>query len=186
MNAFDIILLIIAIILVLFGAVKGLLRILIGMAALVAAFVLAAQFHRPLADGLSGLGINPELMRLIAYLLIFLGVMLAGGLLAFLTRKLVKAAMLSWADRLGGAAMGLVVAMLLAALIILPLVAYSPYSERVLANSVLAPYVTVVADMANMIVPEELSEQYRRKVEDLRRFWRERLYGAAAADSPSV
>jgi membrane protein required for colicin V production len=185
-NAFDIVLLIIAAILVLFGVVKGLVRILIGMAALVAAFVLAAQFHRPLADSLSGLAINAELMRLIAYLLIFLGVMLAGGLLAFLTRKLVKAAMLSWADRLGGAAMGLVVAMLAAALIILPLVAYSPYSEKVLANSVLAPYVTVVADMANMIVPEELSEQYRRKVEDLRRFWRERLYGPAASESPSV
>jgi len=185
-NAFDIVLLILVCILVLFGLIKGLVRILIGMAALVAAFVLAAQFHRPLAESLSGLGINAELLRLIAYLLIFLGVMLAGALVAFLTRKLVKAAMLSWADRLGGAAVGLVAAMLAAALVILPLVAYSPYSERILANSVLAPYVTVVADMANMIVPEELSEQYRRKVEDLRRFWRERLYGPAAEESSSV
>jgi membrane protein required for colicin V production len=185
-NAFDIVLLLLACGLVLFGMIKGLVRILIGLAALVAAFALAAQFHQPLADSLSGLEISSEFLRLIAYLMIFLGVMLAGGLLAFLTRKLVKAAMLSWADRLGGAAVGLVIAMLAAALVVLPLVAYSPYSEKILANSVLAPYVTVVADMANMLVPDDLSERYRRKVDDLRQYWRERLYDPAAQESPSV
>ena len=46
----------------------------------------------------------------------------------------------------------------------------------------LAPYVTVVADLANQLVPEELSESYRRKVEDLRRYWRDRSAAAAEGD----
>ena len=59
-----------------------------------------------------------------------------------------------------------------AALLVLPLVAYSPYSERMLARSILAPYVTVVADVANLLVPEDLSRRYRQGVEGLRRMWR--------------
>jgi membrane protein required for colicin V production len=166
--------------------VKGLVRILIGIAALVAAFMLAARFHQPLAEAFGGIDIGDEPRRLIAYLLIFLGVMLAGGVVAFLLRKLLKAAMLSWADRLGGAAVGLVAALLAAALIILPLVAYSPFGEKALADSMLAPYVVVFADAANMLVPEELSEKYRSKVQDLRRYWSERWWQQEPAESPSV
>ena len=172
MNAFDIVLLVLACGLVILGMIKGLVRILIGIAALVAAFVLAARFHQPLAEALGGINIGVEPRRLIAYLLIFLGVMLAGAVIAFLMRKLLKVAMLSWADRLGG--------------IILPLVAYSPFGEKVLADSTLAPYVVVFADAANMLVPEELSQRYREKVEDLRRYWSERWFQQDPAESPSV
>jgi membrane protein required for colicin V production len=186
MNAFDIVLLVLACGLVLYGMIKGLVRILIGVAALVAAFVLAARFHQPLAEQFSGINIGAEPRRLIAYLLIFLGVMLAGGVLAFLLRKLLKVAMLNWADRLGGAAVGLVAAMLAAALIIMPLVAYSPFGEKALADSMLAPYVMVVADMAAMLVPQELSERYRNKVEDLRHYWRERWFEPGPEEAPSV
>jgi membrane protein required for colicin V production len=174
-NHFDVFLLAMACLLVLVGMIKGLVRVLIGIAALIAAFALAARYHQPLANRLSKLDVDFEPASLISYVLIFLGVMLAGGLVAWLVRRLIKAAMLSWADRLGGAALGLVAAMLIAALLVLPLVAYSPWSERVLARSKLAPYVTVVADLANMLVPEDLSRRYRQGVEELRRFWREHL-----------
>lgn len=175
MNQFDVLLLVMACILIVVGMAKGLVRILIGLAALVAAFALAARYHQPLANRLSVLDIGFEPRSLISYVVIFLGVMLAGGIVAWVLRKVIKAAMLSWADRIGGAALGLVAALLIAALLVLPLVAYSPWSERVLARSTLAPYVTVVADLANLLVPEDLSRRYRQGVEDLRRFWREHL-----------
>ena len=44
-----------------------------------------------------------------------LSALLAGALVAYLLRKLMKVAMLSWADRMAGAAVGLVVAFLGAA-----------------------------------------------------------------------
>jgi len=175
LNGFDIGLLVLACVLVLVGMARGLVRILIGIAALIAAFILAARFHRPLSEQLVAIEIGEEPLRLLAYLMIFLGVMIAGGVAAYLVRRLLKVAMLSWADRLAGAALGLVAAMLLAALIVLPVVAYSPYSDRVLAGSLLAPYVTVVADLANQLAPEELSRAYRQGVEDLRRFWNDNL-----------
>lgn len=181
MNGFDMVLLALAVVLVLVGVAKGLVRILFGIAALVAAFALAAQYHRPLADRLAALELPAGALRFGSYIAIFLGVMLAGGLLAWVTRRMLKAAMLSWADRLAGAALGLVAAMLVSALIVLPAVAYFPASERVLAQSTLAPYVTVVADVANVLSPEDLSTRYRRAVAELRRLWR-----GESADVPTV
>ena len=72
-------------------------------------------------------------------------------------------------------------ALLAAALVILPVVAYAPSGAAALRNSVLAPYVTVVADIANPLVPDRLSGQYRDKMESLRQYWQRRR---VASDQP--
>ena len=181
LNGLDVLLIALVGVAALVGVMKGLTRLLIGVGALVAAFVLATQFHEAVAATLArALSFSDPVLKLVGYLVIFLGTMLAGGLLAFLMRKLLKAAMLTWADRLAGAAVGLVAAMLMAALLILPLVAYAPFGEQVLRDSRLAPYVTVVADLANHLVTGELSDEYRAKVESLRRYWAERWADASA------
>ncbi|NIM00694.1 MAG: hypothetical protein GTO30_16445 [Acidobacteria bacterium] len=173
MNGFDIFLLVLACLLVLVGVIKGIVRILIGIAALVAAFALAAYYHQPLAERLGVLDVSDGVLRLIAYTLIFIGVMLTGGLLAYLTRKIIKASMLSWADRTAGAVVGLVAAALVAALLVLPVVAYSPWGPKALGDSMLAPYIVGVAEAAAAVAPPEMAERYREGVEDLKKIWNE-------------
>lgn len=174
-NAFDLLLLVLVGLLVAAGLIKGLTRLLIGIGALVAAFVLAARFHAQAAAALAGVTGAPEpAANLAGYLAIFLGTMLAGALLGRVLRGVLKAALLGWADRLAGGAAGLAAALLAAALIVLPVVAYAPAGERVLRDSVLAPWVTVVADLANRLVPRRLAEQYRERMDALRRHWRQR------------
>ena len=182
MNLFDVALLVVACLLVLIGVIKGLVRILIGIAALVAAFALAAKYHQPLAQRLQWIDLPDEPLMLSTYVLIFIGVMLAGGLVAWLLRKVLKAAMLSWADRLAGAALGLVATMLVAALLVLPIVAYSPYSDSLLRRSVLAPYVAAVADLASPLVPDDLSLLYHQRMDELRRMWQERWFEESQHD----
>ena len=58
------------------------------------------------------------------------------------------------------------------ALVILPVVAYTPKGETLLRGSVLAPYVTAVSDIVNKVAPEDLSRRYRERMEELRRRWR--------------
>jgi membrane protein required for colicin V production len=172
MNGFDIALLVFMGILVAIGLLKGLVRILIGMAALVTAFLVACLYHAPLADRLSSLDVPGGVLKLISYVLLFLGVMLLGGVAAWLLRKLIKAAMLSWVDRIAGAALGLLAAMLTASLLVMPLVAYLPDGGRLLDGSILAPYVAAVADFATHVVPEDLAEKYRQGIETIRDHWR--------------
>lgn len=172
MNALDIVLLVIAAVLVLLGLVKGFVRLLVMVAALVLAFVLASRFHQGLADQLTILKVSMEVLRLIAYALLFIGVMLVGGLVGWLLRNLVKAAMLGWADRLAGAALGLVAAALAGALIVLPLAAYVPRGAQLLEGSKLAPYVSTVADLVNVTAPSDLAARYRSGIEKVRKLWR--------------
>ena len=175
-NPFDAVMLVLVGLPVLLGLLKGLTRVLIGIGALIAAFILATQFYARLALAIERVVDVPEtLASLVAYLVIFVGTMLAGAVLAFTMRRVLKAAMLGWADRLAGGVAGLVAGLLAIALIVLPVVAYAPSGQTVLRNSVLAPYATVVADIATELVPERLSVQYRDRLESLRQFWRQRV-----------
>lgn len=172
LNAFDLLLLILVGLLVLLGLLKGLARLAIGCAALVMAFLLAARFHETAAEAVLGVLDMPEAAaNLVGWLGIFLGTMLAGALAARLMRSLLKAAMLGPADRLAGAAAGFVAALLAAGIVILPLVAWVPTGERLLRDSVLAPYVTLFSDLAQAVVPEELGARYRERMDGLRREW---------------
>ena len=175
LNTFDLLLLVLTGTLMLAGFLKGLVRLLIGTGALVAAFILAARFHALAARPVAGvLGIPEPAASLVGYLIIFLGTMLAGAFLAGILRGVLKAAMLGWADRLTGAAAGLITAFLAAALIVLPVVAYLPAGERLLRESALAPYVTAFADVASELVPEQLAELYRQRIDALRQYWQQR------------
>ena len=171
MNGFDVFLLVLACLLVLIGVIKGIVRVLIGIAALIAAFGFAAYYHQPLATRLGVLDVSQGVLRILAYALIFIGVMLAGGLIAYVTRKLIKASMLSWADRTAGAVVGLVAAALVAVLLVLPIVAYSPWRGLAFGDSMFAPYIVGVGEAAATVAPAEMAERYRQGVEDLRKIW---------------
>jgi membrane protein required for colicin V production len=169
MNGFDIAVVVVTGILVVLGLLQGVIRILVGMAAIVVAFLLASRFHQPLAD--IWVDEPNAWLRIGAYIAIFLGVMLAGGVVAFLLRAIIKAAMLGWADRLAGAALGVVATALTMALLIMPLVAYVPKGESLLADSKVAPYLVVISDLFHRLAPEEMRVYYRQGVEELRELW---------------
>ncbi len=171
MSAFDVVVIVMVGVGFVVGLVQGFVRILAGVAALVVAFVLASRFHGSAAAGLAWTGGSESLLRLLGYLGIFFGVMLAGGLLAWLLRKLVKAAMLGWADRLAGGTTGILAAVLAAALLVLPLVAYAPGGGSFLVHSRLARYLAAVADVANTLAPEDLARRYHEGVSELRKRW---------------
>ncbi len=175
LNAFDLFVLVLAGLLALLGLLKGLTRLLIGIGALVAAFILAARLHPQVGVLFHGVVQMPEpLANLAGYLTIFLGTMLAGALLGRLLRGVLKAAMLGWADRLAGGVAGVAAALLAAALVLLPIIAYVPTGDRLLRGSVLAPYVAGIAALADVLAPEGFAERYEERIDALRRYWGQR------------
>ncbi len=186
MNGFDIALVVLVAAAVVFGLLNGLVRILIGLAALLVAFVLAARYHAALAGEMPG-ALGQQGRSFAAYLLILLGVMLVAGLVGWIARRLLDVVRLGWADRLGGAALGLVGSALFAAFVVVPIVAYAPSGRHVLADSRLAPYVAVVADIALRLAPPSLSSRYESQADELRRGWRERfVVDARASRAPDA
>jgi membrane protein required for colicin V production len=145
------------------------------MATLVVAFLLASRFEPVVAEQLMGLRMSQGPARFVAYLAIFVATIAAGGVLAWFLRKVLQAAFLGWADRLGGAVAGFVAAALASAFVLYPVVAYSNEGERLLARSKLAPYVAVVTDFVNLGAPKDLARRYEKQMDSLRKLWRQHV-----------
>ena len=91
----------------LLGAWRGLVYEVLSVASWVAAFLLAQLFAPDVAAALP-MGQAPEMARYAAaFVLVFIIVVFAGGLIAWVTKKLVEAVGLRPVDRTLGAAFGL-------------------------------------------------------------------------------
>ena len=111
---------------VLLAVLRGVVREIAALAGWVAALILSGLFAQQLAQWLPA-ALSPMLRAVIAYLVIFLGVLLLSGLAGVLLAKLFRAAGLGFTDRAVGALFGLArgvlivfVAVMLAGLTSLP------------------------------------------------------------------
>jgi membrane protein required for colicin V production len=172
MNALDIGLLVLFVVGAGIGLARGFVRILIGILSLVVAFFLASRYQDAIAATLTSRHVSETPARIGAYVLVFVATMIAGSLVAFVVGKILKLAMLSWADRLAGGGLGLVGALLAAAFLVHPLVASTRGGSHQLETSKIAPYVSVVADLVNAVAPDSVAKRYESGIESLRRVWR--------------
>ena len=184
-NAFDGGFAALVFVLSLVGLVKGLTRLAVGMTALVAAFVVAAARHSQVAQALVERFATPPLVAsAIGYGVLFVAVMLSGAVVLPLARAVVRMAMLAWADRLAGLAAGLAGAVLIAGSVVVPVLAYAPAGDRLLAESHLAPYAVVGADAAVALAPPELTAWYQERMGVVRQFWADRAERSRALARP--
>lgn len=172
MNALDWFLVILFAAGVLLGLMRGFMRILIGILSLIVAFFLASRWQEPLSQILISRHVSETPARVAAYLIVFLGTLIAGGLVAWIVSKMLKIAMLSWADRLAGGALGLLAAGLGAAFIVHPIVVSTKGGSDLLGRSKLAPYVAVIADLGNALAPDAVAQKYEAGMETVRKVWR--------------
>jgi len=92
----------------LLGAWRGLVYEVLSVLSWLAAFVLAQWFAPAAAQWLPISGWGQGLRYAAGFVLVFIGALFAGGLLAWLTKKLIEAVGLRPVDRTLGAAFGLV------------------------------------------------------------------------------
>ena len=92
----------------LMGAWRGLVFEVISVVSWIAAFVLAQWFAPAVAHWLPISSTNEALRYGLGFLIVFVGTIFAGSLIAFVVKKLLAAVGLSPADRMLGAAFGVV------------------------------------------------------------------------------
>jgi membrane protein required for colicin V production len=90
------------------GAWRGLVFEVISVVSWIAAFVLAQWFAPAVAHWLPISSTNEALRYGLGFLIVFVGTIFAGSLIAFVVKKLLAAVGLSPADRMLGAAFGVV------------------------------------------------------------------------------
>ena len=152
-----------------FGAILGARSGLVWQVARIvifgAAIYACINYHGVAAEQLTGLltHTSPTVLWLLAYVVTFLAVCVAGFVVTYLIERAVRAARLKPLDRLLGALVGTLKAGLIAGALLMGVALYaSPESDEVLAESKVAPVVLQGMRIVIVAVPQ----QYKDKLSD--------------------
>ncbi len=149
------------------GLVKGFVRQVVGLAAVVLGLILAAVYYRDLTPVISPVVKNLFVSHFLAFLAIFLSVVAVGTLVGFLLSKLMKGP-LAALDHLAGGGFGLLKGIVICAVLVVALVSFG-VARRAVAESRLAPAAFGVAEAIVRIVPRELRERFDGAVREVRK-----------------
>ena len=108
LNLLDAVVLLILLGSVVYSALKGFVRELLGMLSLVAAFFVSVSFYRVASEPFKEVVKTENIALFLGFASIFLGTLIVGALVIWAVQKLVKFAKVQWFDRLLGAAFGFI------------------------------------------------------------------------------
>jgi len=154
------------------SAIQGFVRETLGLATVLVAALLAAWFYRSVATLFKDVVRTENLALFFGFSLIFVGTVVVGLLITWLITRFVKFAKLEWADRLLGAAFGLIRGWVIGAVLLLGLTAFEVQTER-LKNSELAPYFLPGSRVIAVLTPYELKAKFLVGYRVMERWWRE-------------
>ena len=168
MNVADWIILLVLLISVIQAASSGFFQEAFGIAGLVFGYLVAAWQYQRLAGHFAPYIGSPWLGEMVAFLAIFLGIMVLAGVLGKIVRWMVREAGLSMVDRFFGGVLGLIRGSLLIAIVLVGMTAFTPTSQW-LQGSGLAAYFLVLGRAAIWVAPAELRVQFYKGMDYVRR-----------------
>ena len=156
------------------GFQEGFVRIGIGMAALIAGFFLASWFSGMVAGSLLPYVHSKALASIAGYLLVFIGVLVAGALIAALLVRMLRMVGLSTIDRVLGAVFGTVRGIVVLLVVAMIVTAFSPKSlPDAVKDSRLAPYVLGASHVLAAATPFDIRDGFNRTYEEMQGWWEE-------------
>jgi membrane protein required for colicin V production len=164
-NWLDVLLAVAVLSAVIVGLVKGFVREFIGLIVIIAGIVIAARAFGPVARFAGKFISNPTTANFVGFLLVFLAVLIAGGILAGFIAKLTKGG-LGFANHALGGLIGLVEGTLVAGAVVFALLAF-PVNKSAINGSQLAPLIYRVTKTVVQFIPQELKDQLRDAYENI-------------------
>lgn len=157
---------------IIFALLKGLVREITSLVALIGGFILAVRYYSVPAGWLTEVSRNESVANLFGFLIIFLGCILIGAIISFIINRFLNAASIKWVDRLLGGVFGLLRGWAICSIMVVALIAF-PLREGVMAKSLLAPYMLAGARAAINLVPQSLKEKFDEQYKRVLQTWNE-------------
>ena len=145
---------------VLLAAYRGVVREIAALAGWAAAVVLSGLYAQQLAQWLP-VALSPMLKAVVAYLVIFLSVLLVAGLAGMLLAKLFRVAGLGFTDRAVGAWFGLVRGALIVFVVVMLAGLTSLPKEPFWREAMLSGPVETAVLAAKPVLPQDLAQRIR-------------------------
>lgn len=152
---------------------RGFTREFIGLAAAIAALILGMWFYGKAASLVRQWAGSDRAANLIGFLLVVFAVLLTGSILGWIVRRFVKAAGLSFFDRLLGAGFGLIRGALVAIALLTAYIAFGPRGDSKTApaavvHSQIAPCLMEASSIFVDLAPVELKRNFREVYDEMR------------------
>jgi membrane protein required for colicin V production len=181
MNGLDVAIVAVAVLGVLWGLGRGVLRMVTSIVALVAAIYFAAIYYPNVRDlALKYLAIRPAVAAVIGYAVVFLLVFIVIGMAGNILVRMVRTVNLGWADRLLGGVAGGAIAIAIAGMALMLLTAMLPEDAPLLRESRLTPQVLTYTGALLSYIPPEVKTIYDRKRRELTRYWLQQNLGGGS------
>ncbi|HEY7303879.1 MAG TPA: CvpA family protein [Bryobacteraceae bacterium] len=172
-NWFDIVLCFLILLSAIAGLRTGFARVVIGLVATVAGFLAGFWcYHLVAGQLIAWTHINPRPANLLGFLIVFVGVLIVGSLLATLLAKLFRWIGLSWFDHLLGGVAGFVRGVLIVAVLADIVVAFAPSPlPAFLRSSRVLPYASELGVAIAQLAPRELKDLFNEQMDNLKQLW---------------
>jgi membrane protein required for colicin V production len=161
MSYLDIIFLAVIGIMTAYGIWRGMISQVLSIAGIIIGYMLASQNYVEFADQLKFT--DPNLAKIVSFILIFFACVLAAAILAWLLNKLFRLPGLGIINSFLGGVVGLLKAFLLVAIVSLLLITMVSVDNPVLSKSLTLPYVLKAIRVAESWIPKDLKENFHKK-----------------------
>jgi len=149
----------IAVVSIAMAAMKGIIRELISLGAVMVGLAVAALGYQRAALWFEDLTRSHEVALAAGFLTLFLAILLLGAVLSSVARKLIKTVGLETFDRILGGIFGAFRGLAIDCILLLALVAFAIKPDAV-NESLLAPYITTGARVIAVLMPSDLKSQF--------------------------
>ncbi|MDQ6708795.1 MAG: CvpA family protein, partial [Acidobacteriota bacterium] len=121
---------------------------------------------------------SPQIAHFAGFVLVFVSVLMVGGIVGFIVSRLLRTAGLSWFDRALGALFGLARGVLVAVALITAMMAFTPETRGsgppdAVVHSRVAPYVLEASRAFAAIAPRDLKDGFHRHYLQVKSAWNE-------------
>lgn len=165
MNWLDIVLLVLLAVTFILGIRKGLIRQVVGIAAVIIGLIVAVYNYSYIADFYMDLVSNRVVSQLLGFFTVFIAVLLVGWLVAALLSKIMIGP-LKFLNHILGGILGLLKGILIAGVIVFALLVF-PVDKRALRQSELAPYCFKITEAIYYLIPESLKQDFKEAYRDI-------------------
>jgi membrane protein required for colicin V production len=168
MNALDWIFIVMIGASALYGLLKGLVREVVSIIAVLLGLAAASRGYRLAIPLFKDFGVSQELAGVLSFLLIFVVVYIVIILLGKLIQRLLHTRFLGCANRLGGAVFGFVRGVIISGIIVVLLTVTLSEKAAILMDSKLTPYVMTISRVLVSLAPEGVKDRFMEQEKKLR------------------
>ncbi len=172
MNILDIAIGVIAGFCLVHGIFRGVVKEITSIVGVFVGFYAAYTYYPVVGNWISHLIKDKSYLNIASFFIAFTIVFLAVGLVGIVLKYLAKAATLGWADRILGGTFGIVKAVLIVSVLMVPLTTFLPQKSPFIKDSLLAPHVSAITEKIVAVVPKEMKQQFGDNINALKEAWK--------------